>query len=106
MRLWNCHPSYQGLLSPELVSGRDALLADLAERVSERRVTTLLGPRRYGKTSVLRRLATDLSEVANVWVDLHAVVSVADVAVRFDEAIVRPVTPSALWCARWPLACH
>jgi hypothetical protein len=78
---------YQGPLSPELVSGRDALLADLAERVSERRVTTLLGPRRYGKTSVLRRLAADLSEVANVWVDLYAVVSVADVAVRFDEAL-------------------
>ncbi|HXW78876.1 MAG TPA: hypothetical protein VEJ84_05225 [Acidimicrobiales bacterium] len=78
---------YQGPLSPELVSGRDALLVDLTERVTERRVTTLLGPRRYGKTSVLRRLAADLTEVTTVWVDLYEVVSVADVAVRFDEGL-------------------
>lgn len=78
---------YQGPLSPEQVSGRDALLADLTQRVSERRVTTLLGPRRYGKTSVLRRLAADLTEVTTVWVDLYEVVSVADVAARFDEGL-------------------
>ena len=78
---------YQGPLSPELVSGRDALLADLTQRISERRVTTLLGPRRYGKTSVLRRLAADLTEMSTVWVDLYEVVSVADVAVRFDEGL-------------------
>ncbi len=78
---------YQGPLRPELVSGRDALLADLTQRMSERRVTTLLGPRRYGKTSVLRRLAADLTEMSTVWVDLYEVVSVADVAVRFDEGL-------------------
>jgi hypothetical protein len=55
--------------------------------VTERRVTALLGPRRYGKTSVLRRLTADLSEVTPVWVDLYEVTSMADVAVRFDEAL-------------------
>ena len=78
---------YQGPLEPAEVDGRDGLLADLTERVTERRVTALLGPRRYGKTSVLRRLAADLTEVTTVWVDLYEVTSMADVAVRFDDAL-------------------
>ena len=78
---------YQGPLEPAEVRGRDGLLADLTQRVTERRVTALLGPRRYGKTSVLRRLAADLTEVTTVWVDLYEVTSMADVAVRFDDAL-------------------
>lgn len=78
---------YQGPLEPHEVQGRDDLLADLTERVTGRRVTALLGPRRFGKTSVLRRLSTDLSEVTTVWVDLYEVTSMADVAVRFDDAL-------------------
>jgi hypothetical protein len=78
---------YQGPLLPHQVRGRAELLADLAERVTERRVTALLGPRRYGKTSLLRRLAADLGEVATVWVDLYEVTSMADVAVRFDAGL-------------------
>ena len=78
---------YQGPLEPGQVRGRDELVQDLTERVTERRVTALLGPRRYGKTSVLRRVAADLSEVTPVWVDLYEVTSMADVAVRFDEAL-------------------
>jgi len=78
---------YQGPLEPGQVQGRDDLIADLVDRVTSRRVTALLGPRRYGKTSVLRRLAADLTEVETVWVDLYEVTSMADVAVRFDEAL-------------------
>jgi hypothetical protein len=78
---------YQGPLEPAQVQGRDELIADLVERVTARRVTALLGPRRYGKTSVLRRVAADLTEVAAVWVDLYEVTSMADVAVRFDDAL-------------------
>lgn len=78
---------YQGPLTPDQVNGRDALLSELTERVSERRVTALLGPRRFGKTSVLGRLAADLSEVTTVWADLYEVVSMADVAARFDQAL-------------------
>lgn len=78
---------YQGPLEPGAVQGRDRLIAELIERVTSRRVTALLGPRRYGKTSVLRRVAADLTEVATVWVDLYEVTSIADVAVRFDDAI-------------------
>lgn len=78
---------YQGPLEPADVRGRDDLLADLTERITARRVTALVGPRRYGKTSVLRRVAADMSEVTSVWVDLYEVTSMADVAVRFDLAL-------------------
>jgi uncharacterized protein len=78
---------YQGPLDPPEVTGREALLADLADRVTARRVTALVGPRRYGKTSVLRRLAADLGELAVVWVDLYEVTSTADLVFRFDQAL-------------------
>jgi hypothetical protein len=78
---------YQGPLEPFQVLGRDHLIEDLVHRVTSRRVTALLGPRRYGKTSLLRRVAADLSEVATIWVDLYEVTSMADVAVRFDDAL-------------------
>lgn len=78
---------YQGPLEPAEVQGRQDLIGDLTERITARRVTALLGPRRYGKTSVLRRVAADLTEVTTVWVDLYEVTSTADVAVRFDDAL-------------------
>ncbi len=78
---------YQGPLEPVDVHGRDELVTDLTERITARRVSALLGPRRFGKTSVLRRIAADLSEVMTVWVDLYEVTSMADVAVRFDDAL-------------------
>lgn len=78
---------YHGPLEPEQVGGRDDLVDDLAERITGRRVTALLGPRRFGKTSVLRRVAAELTEVATVWVDLYEVTSIADIAVRFDDAL-------------------
>ena len=78
---------YQGPLEPSQVQGRSALVGDLIERITSRRVTALLGPRRYGKTSLLRRVAADLTEVTTVWVDLYEVTSMADVAVRFDDAL-------------------
>ena len=86
---------YQGPLAPAEVGGRDDLLRDLTERVTGGRVTALLGPRRYGKTSVLRRLAADLTEVTTVWVDLYEVTSLADVAVRFDDALGATTGPFA-----------
>ncbi len=78
---------YQGPLEPFQVQGRDEILRDLLQRVEGRRVTALLGPRRYGKTSLLRRLAADLPHMTTVWVDLYEVSSLPDVAVRFDEAL-------------------
>lgn len=79
---------YTGPLPPERVHGRDELLADLTERVTARRPTALLGPRRYGKTSVLRRLAADLSEVTTITVDLMPVQSAHDAVRALVEALL------------------
>jgi hypothetical protein len=78
---------YQGPLDPSGVQGRAELLADLVARVTARRVTALIGPRRYGKTSVLRRLAAELTEISTVWVDLYEVTSMADLVFRLDAAL-------------------
>lgn len=82
---------YQGPLPPDEVRGRDELLADLTRRVTEHRVTALLGPRRYGKTSVLHRLAKDLSEVSTVLIDLFGVQTHADLVVRLAAAMQEAV---------------
>lgn len=78
---------HQGPLAPDRVRGRDRLLADLVDKVTARQVTALLGPRRFGKTSLLGRLAADLSEVTTVRVDLYGATSVLDVVGRFDAAL-------------------
>jgi uncharacterized protein len=80
---------YQGPLTADQVHGRDELVADLIVRATERRLTALIGPRRYGKTSVLTRVAAELAEAGTsvVWADLYEVTSLADVALRFDTAL-------------------
>lgn len=94
---------YQGPLEPEQVAGREELVGDLVRRVTARKVTALLGPRRYGKTSVLRRLAAELGEVSTIWVDLYEVTSLADVAVRFDDALAAGEGPVANLARRFGL---
>lgn len=82
---------YQGPLEPGQVRGREDLIAELTERLTEHRVTALLGPRRYGKTSVLRKVTSDIIHggATVVWVDLYEVASMADVAARLDDALAR-----------------
>ena len=86
---------YQGPLEPDQVQGREALLADLVERITERRVTALIGPRRYGKTSLLRRVGRDLGNAGTsaIWIDLYEVTSMLDVAVRIDEGLAAASGP-------------
>lgn len=82
--------------------GRDDLVDELVARITGRRVTALIGPRRFGKTSVLRRVAAELAEggSAVIWVDLYEATSIADIARRFDTALagasgpVRPLLDS------------
>lgn len=80
---------FQGPLRADEVAGRGLVRADLAQRISDRRLTALLGPRRYGKTSLLRRVTADLEEVGSdtVWVDLYEVSSMADVAAALDRGL-------------------
>jgi hypothetical protein len=95
---------YQGPLAPGQVHGRDALLDDLVERVTARRLTALLGPRRYGKTSLLREVAARCPELSTVWVDLFEVTSVADVAIRLDTALAATPEPFATAAGRMAAA--
>ncbi|MFW2380872.1 MAG: hypothetical protein ACN4GZ_03865 [Acidimicrobiales bacterium] len=80
---------HQGPLAAEQVRGREDLIADLLERATSRRVTALLGPRRFGKTSVLRKVEAllDQASVGVIWIDLYAVRSTADLVVRIDEGL-------------------
>lgn len=87
---------YHGPLTAEQVSGRDELIADLAERVVQRRLTALLGPRRYGKTSVLNAVVETLHHVGPtaVWVDLYALNSMADFAGSVDRGLAAVQGPA------------
>jgi hypothetical protein len=80
---------FQGPLHPTGVRGRDDLIDELIERITARRVTAVLGPRRFGKTSVLRRVGADLEAAGTtvIDVDLYEVSSMADFAVRLDHAL-------------------
>ena len=80
---------YHGPLDPVEVVGRRDLRRDLAERIVDRRLTALLGPRRYGKTSVLKRVAADLHDVGPevVWLDFFELNSMADLAGAIDRGL-------------------
>ena len=80
---------HHGPLEPDQHGEQNDLIDDLVRRVSERRVTALLGPRRHGKTTALRAVVDRLSEsVAAVWLDLYALASWADLAGRLDRSLV------------------
>lgn len=87
---------FQGPLEPAQVGGRRELLDDLLERVTSRRVTALLGPRRFGKTSALRLLSSELEQAGTsvASFDLYEVTSMADLAVRLDEGLAATRGPA------------
>ena len=76
-------------MAPEQVGGRSELIADLVERMTARRMTALLGPRRFGKTSVLGAVAATLEDAGTsvVRLDLYETRSSADLVVRLDRAL-------------------
>lgn len=78
---------HQGPLPPPQVHGREDLLAEVTAKVTARQVTALLGPRRFGRASVLVRLAEELSEIADRRVDPAGVGSIIDVAGRVHTAV-------------------
>lgn len=74
--------------------GRDALVADLVERVTARRPTVLVAPRRFGKTSLLGAVTAALDDgVTVVRVDLYEVRSWADLAGRLDDGMANVLGP-------------
>lgn len=79
---------HHGPLRPEQVHGRDQLLDDLVGKVTARRPTVLVAPRRFGKTSLLGSITARLGDtVTVVHVDLYELRSWADLAVRIDSAL-------------------
>ncbi len=74
------------------VIGRAEVLAALAERAARGRFVLLTAPRRYGKTTLVRRLRHDADvagDFAVVIVDLLGVQTLDDIAARMAQAWVR-----------------
>ena len=78
------------LLRDEMID-RDAEAARLLALASGGHAARLVAPRRYGKTSLLRRVLTDASdsEWATALVDLEGVLSLSSVVVRIERAYDR-----------------
>ncbi|MEL6892433.1 MAG: hypothetical protein AAFP84_12600 [Actinomycetota bacterium] len=81
---------FHGPLDPEQVVGRDDVIGELIEQITSRRPTALIAPRRFGKTSVLRRVASELRPTSTVIeIDLYEIRSWADLAVRIDSGLAQ-----------------
>jgi hypothetical protein len=81
---------HSGPLEADEVTGRDDEAAELVRLLGGRVPVALVAPRRYGKTSLLRRALWLLDQVeptSTVWLDLYGLSSVADFAVRLDRAL-------------------
>lgn len=93
---------YEEPLEPDELVDRAEELATLLARAEGGRNTRVTAPRRYGKTSLLRRLLRDADRdgVTGVYVDLYGVITVADVAARVELAYERALRgPLARWFA-------
>lgn len=81
---------HHGPLEPSQLRGRDGLVRALVERVTTRRPTVLVAPRRFGKTSVLAAVADQLDDTVTVIrVDLYELRSWTDLAGRLDDGLSR-----------------
>jgi uncharacterized protein len=83
---------YSHPLSPEDIIDRDAETHELLRHVVGGHFVRLFAPRKYGKTSLLKRALRDGEEqqgLIPVLVDLYRVSSVTDVTVRFERAYSR-----------------
>jgi hypothetical protein len=80
---------YSHPVSPEDVMNRDRETRDLLRSALGGHYVRLFAPRKYGKTSLLKRVLRDAQaqeEMTPVLVDLYRVTSIADVTIRFERA--------------------
>jgi hypothetical protein len=77
---------YEGPVEPADLIDREGEATALLDRALDQHNTRLVGPRRYGKTSLLRRLQADAArhDLQPVYVNFFGVVSLADVTERVE----------------------
>ena len=82
---------FSGPLAPEDMIDRDPEADDLLALAAGGHSFRLVGPRRYGKTTLLRRVleAAERDGTAPVLVDLQDVLSIAEIVVRIERAYER-----------------
>jgi len=82
---------FSGPLAPEQMIDRDAEADELLALTNGGHSFRLVGPRRYGKTTLLRRVleAAERQGTATVLVDLQDVLSIAEIVVRIERAYER-----------------
>jgi hypothetical protein len=87
-------------VEPEEVIGRDAQVDQLKNLALEGNNARLVAPRRFGKTSLLRRVQSELTDEkwTTVYVDLLGVVTMDDVARRIERAYIVSLKGTV---ARW-----
>lgn len=80
-----------GDVPPDEMVGRDAEAGRLVALAAGGHAARLLGPRRYGKTTLLRRALADAKAqgMATALVDLEGVLSLASIVVRIERAYDR-----------------
>lgn len=86
---------YSRPLSPEDIIDRDDETDELLKKAAGGHYVRLYAPRKYGKTSLLKRVLKDAvthEDFVAVHVDLYRVVSLADVVVRFERAYAEHLT--------------
>lgn len=91
---------YSGPVGSEDLVGRDAATEQLQRTAEEGNNSRLVAPRRYGKTSLLRRLTEEMRSDGweAVYVDFFGVLTLADVASRIERAYSRDLSgPVARW---------
>src|SRR5919202_952917 len=88
---------YSHPLAPEDIIDRDAETHELLRNAVGGHFVRLFAPRKYGKTSLLKRALRDGEEqegLIPVLVDLYRVSSIADVTVRFERAYAKQLKGS------------
>lgn len=82
---------YEEPLAPDDLIDREEELRTLLGRAAAGRNSRLTGPRRFGKTSLLRRALRDAARegLIPVYIDLYGVLTIADVSARVELAYER-----------------